>query len=726
MSKTDRAFNKIKFHKSFIYHFYHSNNYNINYKILLKNECRDNFETIDSWRQSLKQFDNKIQSNCFTIKNLEFIQKINILISNYFYLVSKHMRDRQKIIFNNRIVSSNITLAIKRLQCLFIESATTMYYTIKNLSKSSEHFISKLNKMAFLNFNNEYLHNKKKQLTNTKYNISKKNTKIKKDLPKKIKNKIKKHLKKYKNNLNFKFFKNCNLKTYQKNHKYNIIKKIWISKPQSIKKHQLEIHTLKDRILQIILNTAAHPIVEYQNDPHSFSYHLNKTAKNIVALLIRHLKQLKKQKNIQKNQTLKISKNIYKKFKGWRYRQKILQIIPNTKQRQYKYLYQYYIRKPNIPLKYQTIVQKLEWFFYNYCLINIDIHKCFDNINHDIAIKIYPIYNKYQYLIKTLLKTPIYDPFSINLKTSIKQIIKNNFSQKYILNPTITNCILNGLEKLIENTFCKKKNKKYSKYHKKLNIIKKYSKNKSKKNKMSTHFIFLRFANNILILGKNTPETFETTLKVLIIQLKKKGLHLKKKNNPIIKFKPNISFDYLKFRFIYTNYKNKKLNNKRFTHDNYIKPFQTIDKTTSVKNRNRLLIIIKPQSFKNCYNKIQKILSRSNSIWSINKLMKHYNFTIQNIINYFNLTKTTNTQLKYLSYLSYHWIRKLLLQKFNSTPNIYSFVKSYYYANNLNIFKNKKKQLKITNIKIHNNIHLISTRLNETTLMTFIYIRIIK
>ncbi len=225
-----------------------------------------------------------------------------------------------------------------------------------------------------------------------------------------------------------------------------------------------------------------------------------------------------------------------------------------------------------------------------------------------------------------------------------------------------------------------------------MKIIEKYSGEKPSENRMPIRFLFLRFADDILILGKNTPEAFETTLKVLKKELKEKGLSLKKKENFIFEFKPGVSFDYLGFRFIYTSYKSKKLNNGRFTRNDYMKPFQTIRGATSAKDRSGLLIIIQPQSFKNCCNKIRKILSRSNSTLSINELIKQYNSAIRGIVNYFGLTETTRTQLRYLNYLGYRFFRKLLLQKFSSAPKVHGFIRAKYYTTDWRVIGDKEKQ----------------------------------
>jgi len=70
--------------------------------------------------------------------------------------------------------------------------------------------------------------------------------------------------------------------------------------------------------------------------------------------------------------------------------------------------------------------------------------------------------------------------------------------------------------------------------------------------------------DEILIFDINTLEAFEASLKIFIKQLKERKLTFKEKNKFIIKFKPRVLFDLLKFHFIYTNYK-KNLNKDNFT-----------------------------------------------------------------------------------------------------------------------------------------------------------------
>ncbi len=461
--RANRAFNKTNYQILLNRSFYHTDSSDENYEDLLRDECRDNFETVESWHQALKVFDSKIKPNTFISKDPELTKEANKLVLSYFYLVSKLMRSFKKEILINRILALNILIEIERLQCLFIESAAARYYSVEKVSRSPGRFTPGVDGIAFLKLNNEYFQYKKKQLKGTRYNMSGKSTRVKKDLPKRailtneIKNDIKQRVDTHNNELKLTLFKRCNIKTYRKNYKGDTVRRVWIPKPQSMESRPLGIPTIRDRVLQTILHAAAHPIVEYQSDPHSFAYRPNRSASSAIALLTGHLEQLGIQKNTQQNLPIKVSQSSYEKFKGRRYRKKILQIRPKAKKRQRKYLYQYYICGPNIPIKDQKTLKKPFKFFSNYRLINVDILKCFDNISHDAALKTYPICSKYRYFIRAWLNAPIYGPICSDSKVLIKQIPKAGVPQGSIIGPAIANCVLDGLEKSVENAFRKKK-----------------------------------------------------------------------------------------------------------------------------------------------------------------------------------------------------------------------------------------------------------------------------
>ena len=90
---------------------------------MLKDECRDNFKTVESWHQAPKASCRKSKPDAFVSKDPELTKKANKLILSYFYLVSKFMRNNKKEILINWILALNIFIEIKWLQCLFTESA---------------------------------------------------------------------------------------------------------------------------------------------------------------------------------------------------------------------------------------------------------------------------------------------------------------------------------------------------------------------------------------------------------------------------------------------------------------------------------------------------------------------------------------------------------------------------------------------------------------------------
>ena len=515
--KADRAFNKTNFKVLLNQNFYNTT-CNNNCKNLLRNECRDSFDTVESWHQTLKAFDNKIKSNTYISNDPELTKEANKLILNYFYLVSKLMQNNKKETLISRVLTLNTSIKIERLQCLFIESTAARYYSVEKVSKSSNRFTPGVDKITFLKLNNEYFQYKKKQLKGTRYNMSGKNARVKKDVPKKailtdeIKNNIKQRVNKHNNELKLALFKKCDTKTYRENYKGDSVNRIWVPKPQSVESQPLGIPTLRDRVLQTILHTATHPIIKYQSN------YFNRPASSPIALLTRHLKQLE----IQKNLPVKTLKSIYAKFKGRRSRKKMLQIIPKAKKRRRKYLYQHCKYGPILPVKDQKTLNFSFKFFSNYHLINGNIFKYFDNINNNAALKIYPICNKYRYFIKAWLNASIYKSACSDSVFLIRQLPKDGIFQGSIIGSAITNCILNELNKSIENVFRKKKSK-YLHSLEKLKVIEKYSDKKLSKNRILIDFLFLHSPDDILILSKSTPEVFETVLKILKKELKKKN-----------------------------------------------------------------------------------------------------------------------------------------------------------------------------------------------------------
>jgi len=70
----------------------------------------------------------------------------------------------------------------------------------------------------------------------------------------------------------------------------------------------------------------------------------------------------------------------------------------------------------------------------------------------------------------------------------------------------------------------------------------------------------------------------------------------------------------------------------------YVDPFNIIRSSkTSVKDRSELLVFISPKSFRRCCDKIRGILVRSNSTLSVDDIIKRYNKSLCDIVNYFEI-----------------------------------------------------------------------------------------
>lgn len=707
-----------------------------NYEELTKHECRNPFETVELWHKALTLFDNKARlylqnkkNHPLFLSNMELTQEANSLVLNYFWLVSKNMREHQSTLSGERVTSVSIPYEIERLQCLFIESCASRYYAVRNIQKSSERFNAGVDNAVFLDVEDELLRYRKKKLSGTRYKMSGKSTRIKKDLPLKarlteeVKKKIRLHVTQANIKLAMQLYEGCNIKTYRKNYIGNTVKRVWISKLHSVEKRSLGISTLRDRVLQTIIDAAVHPIIEYQADPYSFGFRFNRSALDAIALLIGHLEEQGTSKKGNLLSPVKVSKEMYNSFKGRRLRKRRALKKTNVSKRQREYLYDYYICGDNISVHDQEVKRKPFLFFSNYHVINVDIQKCFDNIDHQVALQKYPLCNKYRFFLKAWLKASIYGPITWKHKTPVKEKPKAGVPQGSIVGPSLANCVLDGLETIIKSVYKPSEAAKYRRSEEDIAIFLKYKKDQTKIEKnVPIRFLYLRFADNILIIGKNHPDTLSKVTDVLVNELRSKGFKIKNKKNSNFLFKPGVSFDYLGFRFLYTNSKSEKLNKEKYTANKYVGPYSTIRNSTSAKDCDRLLVLIRFKSFQGCRDKIRDILARSNSRLSVNELVRRYNTSFRGIANYFGISRTTCTQLRSLDYLGYRWFHRLLLQKFSSTPGVHSKVTKSYYTGDWRVQDNKETQIKTDDLKLFGNLPFASTCWSHDVLSSNIYL----
>lgn len=230
--KANRVFNKQEWLNRVNYSFYNTIGYYVNYETLLKYRCENIIETVEFWHKALVSFDNKIQLNLCNKRNFKFFlssselkKEACTLVLSYFYLVSKNIRDRQKICIDERITASNLPFVIERLQSLFVESTAVRYYVVRNLLRSEERFIGGIDAVSFLSFKIEFLRYRNKKLANTRHPKFKKNESAEVMLAKEIQKCIKRQVDLQNFRLGIKLFQSCNLKTYRKNYKGDVVKK---------------------------------------------------------------------------------------------------------------------------------------------------------------------------------------------------------------------------------------------------------------------------------------------------------------------------------------------------------------------------------------------------------------------------------------------------------------------------------------------------------------------
>jgi len=163
---------------------------------------------------------------------MEFTQKVESLVLNYFWLVSKIMREHQNTLSGKRMTSFIIPYQIEKLQCVFIESRALRYYAVKEIQKSFGRFSAGIDNMVFLKTEDEFFRYCEKQVARTRYKMSGKSIRVKKNLPKKallteeIKKKIRTYVIEANIKLGMQLYKSCDTKMYRKNYKSDIVKRI--------------------------------------------------------------------------------------------------------------------------------------------------------------------------------------------------------------------------------------------------------------------------------------------------------------------------------------------------------------------------------------------------------------------------------------------------------------------------------------------------------------------
>jgi Group II intron, maturase-specific domain len=201
----------------------------------------------------------------------------------------------------------------------------------------------------------------------------------------------------------------------------------------------------------------------------------------------------------------------------------------------------------------------------------------------------------------------------------------------------------------------------------------------------------IRYADDILILGKCLKLHIKKIQSLLVTFLSQRGLEIK--DASIFqgkRFKPGMSFDYLGFTFKYPNLDSVSFDKGKYTKSEFT-PMNVSSGTLSKYSRSELYLLVKSYFLKKLKNSLKVQLSKKNSHLSVKTMVNKLNTILKGFLNYFSFTATIKKQLLPTNNLLHKLFYKYLLRKFSSVPKIYSFIKTNFI--NQNRFKGENKVL---------------------------------
>jgi retron-type reverse transcriptase len=437
------------------------------------------------------------KNKIFDTKNINCIRK---LLKDYNYVQSLQVTEVLPSL-KTRIVQNNLPHSIEKLQCIFIESFCVSILAVLETSNSNGAETPGMDGKCFSTLSRKRYEYCLQQIKGTRYHMSNKSFKVKKDLPSRaivsheLNDKLKVQLSEETTNFRFKLLKKCNLKTIRNNYKGNSVRRVWVPKKNANEFCPLGISTIRDRILQQIITWAILPISESQADSLSFGYRPIRTATQAIAFIYRKLTKSRITRNRDTYTPQKVSQERFNTFKGKKAKFRSFKTFKNdkNKKRQASYHYEHWIY---LKKKYKPQFFK---FHSQYRYLNIDVVKCFDQIDHDMIYKKVPLANKYLFFIKTWCTSKIIGPESKGGK-EVKITPTAGIPQGSVIGPSICNIVLDGLQDFIQGNLPQR----YTRSAEELKYIQ-FKTNKAPSRSVSRVYLQLfcvRYAGDILILAK--------------------------------------------------------------------------------------------------------------------------------------------------------------------------------------------------------------------------------
>ena len=648
----------------------------------------------------------KLKMTLFSQENLKGIE---LIIQDYNLLVTKlliiHLQRFKTV--GERIIQNNLSIAIQKLQCIFIESFSIAIYATSSIKSSSDStkagtdFVRFKTKQEFLKAIQE------EKLKKTKYFYSKKSKKVKKDLPKVIvdnyfkdSNLADNQAFAFNNLLQLNLLKKVNLKYIRKNYKSSSVKKIWVFESTDNSYIPLGVITIRDRILQKIIYLSILPIVEYQSDSNSFGFRKQRSAHQAISIVADSMIKYTKSNQPTKQSSIhKINKNKHKfSINGGN----IGSLRKGTK----KFNWFYYKLLP-VTLKQVYLKRYTPYMKY----INVDVVKSFDKVSHNIILELVPLVSKYKFLLKSWLKAPIVGLESWESKKIIKIISDSGVPQGPIMGPLVCNLVLDGLETIVYKVCLANSHYKFN--TEKQNFAKTKSGVKNLNINRETNVTCLRFIGDIFISGLADRSTMVKINLELIKFLNSRGLSVNLTKSNVKVFCPGNSFRYLGFQFYFPDYKNNNLNKSRF--------IKYQNDLTSSYHRLKPFIMIEPKSLASIKAKMRKIFIRSLASKPLNVIINKNNTLIRGICNYYSISRECQLQLNSFEPYLYRYMWKTIKQKFSSKPKLISFIRSNFVKKSRFISK-RIVQLKLSDVKPYGAHNILWIRPTQKVLNLNIYL----